>query len=205
MKIIKKVKRIFAALLAVTAALTGVLTLSACGMDEEDRQAYQEVLALALKEHGEDDWVSTGECCSWGMETPNYYDQYNFYIDEADYNDYKDYWLEDVPKEKYREGLNEDLWYTGDLVQHCINIYKLNYSENEDYMGVKLKKNTNYYLVSVYDRAVYYEYIHRYEDADNFFRSSNFNIDEYSCTAKVFYHKEKDRWIAEEIGGESKT
>lgn len=195
---IKRAKRIKAAILAAVAALTGIFSLSACGMDKEHSQAYEEVLQLTLDKEGEEDWKPTGQCVSWGMETPNYYDKYYFYIDKDKYYDYKEYWLEDVPREKYREGFNESLWETGDYAQHCINIKMRNYTQDSEYMGIKLKKDTEYYIVSVYDKALYYVYINGFEDENNFIRNSGFRVDKDSCIATIIYHKNGKDWVAEE-------
>ncbi len=58
-------KSIGAAVLAAVAAWMCMLSLSACRMSEEDAACYEEVLALALDEVGDDDWVPTGWCCGW--------------------------------------------------------------------------------------------------------------------------------------------
>ncbi len=195
--IIKRAKKVMAAILAAAAALTGILSLSACGMDEEHTNDYEEVLQMALEEYGGQDWVMTGACRSWGMETPNNHDKYYFYIDNDKYYDYKEYWLEDVPKEKFREGFNKNLWETGDYVQHCINIEMRNNPENGEYMGIKLEKDRDYYVVSVYDKALYFAYLYDYKDADNYFRDCGFKVDEESCTAKVIYHKTENGWTSE--------
>lgn len=195
---IKKAK-LFLTVILILAALGGVLSMSGCGMDEEHAEAYEEVSRLAVKEYGGEDWVPTGVCRSWGMETPNYYDKYYFYIDKDLYNNYKDYWLEDVPEEDFYESYNESLLNTGDYVQHCINIYLISCEEDEDYRGVQLKKNTEYYLTTVYENALYYQYISRFQDKDNFFSNANFRVDENSVKAEILYHKEGKRWIGEEI------
>ena len=195
----KKRKLKYAAALTVLIVLLCVASLSGCGLSEEESADYEEVLALALEEFGEKNWVHTGQSRSWGSETPNYHDQYNFYIDEELYDEYKHYWLEDVPENKYKEGLNQDLWQSGDYAQHCINIYKLNYSNDIDYSGVTVKKETDYYRVSVYDKALYYKYIYGFKDSQNFFTESDFRVDDDSLIAEMLYHKEGKDWVMEKV------
>lgn len=191
--------RVIRRLALLLLSLLCLFPLAACGMSKEDAALYEQVLALALEEVGSDDWVFTGQCCGWGSESVNEYNQYNFYIDKADYDTYKHYWLEDVPREQYAEGLNEDLRSCGDPVQHCINIYRLNYIGDVEYGGVMLKKDTNYYLVSVYDSAVYYRYIFAFQDSKNFATDSGYVLDEGNPSRRMFFHQEGRHWIREEL------
>lgn len=188
---------------AILTALLCTLTLSACGMSETDQDLYREVLALALEEAGEDDWVFTGQCSGWSMEISNPYDEYNFYINKAQYNTYKNYWLEDVPKEEYYANLNFGLGTYGDYAQHCINIYQLNYIEDTTYKGVPLEKNKNYYLVTVYDRAVYYRYVSSYSDSSGYMVFPSFNVDEDSISMQMLYHKDRKKWVMHKLDSNS--
>lgn len=185
-------------MLAVSVCLFG---LSACRMDEEDAAHYEQVLALALDEVGEENWKFTGQCCGWSGEAVNEYDQYNFYIDEENYNDYRRYWLEDVPEEEYRDGLNADLWETGDRVQHCINIYQLRYESDVDYMGVALKKDTDYYLVSVYEHTVFFRHVYAFGESETYGVSCGFSLGDES-PRRMLYHQEGSRWIMENTKAE---
>ena len=179
---------------------TGVaVCLSACGMSEKDRQTYQEVLELALTEVDSENWQFTGQSYSWGMETANKKDQYNFYIDRELYDTYKHYWLEDVPREEYRESLNAYLGETGTPVQHCINIRKMNYENDSDYRGVQLKKNTDYYLARCYDRSVYYRCITGERKENEYTISDEFSLDHTSLSKKILDHKTDEMWCKEEI------
>lgn len=201
-KTMKKRKLKYAAVLTVLIVLLCVASLSGCGLSEEESADYEEALQMALEKYGGQDWVMTGACRSWGMETPNKHDKYYFYIDKDKYYDYKEYWLEDVPAEKFREGFNKNLWETGDYVQHCINIKMRNNTENSEYMGIKLEKDRDYYVVTVYEKALYFVYIYDFKDPDNYFRDCGFKLDEDSSTATIIYHKDKNGWVAEEADPE---
>lgn len=187
-----------------TAAALGLLVLclflfSACGMDPEHKKAYDELQGQLLEEVGEENWKQTGEVCGWGMETPNEYNRYYFYIDEEKYPMYKHYWLEDIPPKSYKEGMNSGLDTAGDKVQYCINVKMLRYKEDIDYGGVAVKKDTDYFLVKVYDRAIYYVTVGRGISEDSHMIESVFDIDESSLRRKMLCHKERGKWIMEDV------
>ncbi len=201
MKTQMKQKRKTAAVLALI--LLCVFLFSACGMDPKHKKAYEELQEKLLEEVGEENWKLTGEACGWGMESVNEYNRYYFYIDENLYHKYKDYWLEDVPTEAYREGMNSSLGEAGDKVQHCINVYMLRYESDIDYGGVAVKKNTDYFLVHVYDHAVYYMDVGRTLGKGARMIETKFNIDESSLSRKMLCHKRFGRWIMEDIPKEN--
>ncbi len=193
-----KKKNCRTAIFAIILALLCTVIFSACGLTEERQNEYEEVLDLALEEVNPGNWVATGQTIGWGYETPNYHDQYYFYIDEDDYDDYKFDWLEDYPKENYYDGLNKGMGQYGDYMQHCINILTLQYETNSDYGGVPLEKNKLYYLVCVYDKAIYYKTVTKGGDG-NFYVSTSSNVDDESLSRRIIFYKKHGSWVMETL------
>ncbi len=183
---------------AIILALLCTVTFSACGLTEKEKKEYAEVLDLAFEEVNPGNWMATGQTSGWGLETPNYHDQYYFYIDEDDYENHKIDWLEDFPKEKYYDGLNKGMGQYSDYMQHCINISPLQYDANIDYGGVSLKKNKLYYLVCVYDKAIYYKTVTKSSNG-NFWISPSSNIDYESLSKRMIFYKKYGSWVMETL------
>ena len=63
----------------------------------------------------------------------------------------------------------------------------------------KGKKETDYYRVSVYDKALYYKHIYGFKDSENFFTESDFRVDNDRLIAEMLYHKEGKDWVMEKV------
>lgn len=145
------------------------------------------------------DWKYVDSAYGWSGEWTNKEDKYYFYIDEENYNLYKNYWLEDVEKSYYVEELNKDLGEYGNRVFHLINVSGLSYNSDIDYGNVHMYKDKTYYLVQIYDKAIYYKYISYYKDINNYFLSSNFDYDNDSLLKEYIFHQDDNEWIIEEL------
>ena len=137
----------------------------------------------------------------WGMEWTDKTDKYYFYIDSNDYNKYKNYWLEGIDKSQYRDKYNEGLATYGDYVFKAINVNDLSYTSDVEYGNVHLSANKTYYLVQIYDEAIYYEYVRVLDVNDeteyNVYSASNCKED--SISKEYIFHQENDKWIIEEL------
>lgn len=144
-------------------------------------------------------WKYVYDGYGWGMESIDRSDKYYFYIDNGNYEKYKHYLLEDVDKTKYREGYNRDLWEFGDYIFHAININDLSYISDIDYGNVHMSKNKTYYLVQIYDNAIYYEYISNYKDENNYSTGSNFKLNYDSLSNEYIFYLENGQLIMEKL------
>lgn len=137
----------------------------------------------------------------WGMEWTDKTDKYYFYIDNSIYDKYKSYWLEGIDKSQYRDKYNEGLATYGDYVFKAINVNNLSYTSDIEYGNVHLKANETYYLVQIYDEAIYYKYISAYDRDDetkyNIWSASNCKED--SISKEYIFHQENGKWIIEEL------
>ncbi len=138
-------------------------------------------------------WKYVDYAYGWSGERTNKEDRYYFYIDEENYNSYKNYWLEDVKKSEYNSGLNKDLEEYGDRVFHLINVSSLSYKSDIEYGNVHMYKNKTYYLVRIYDNAIYYKYI--YEDMI----SSDFDYDWNNLLKEYIFYQNNGEWVIEEL------
>ena len=137
----------------------------------------------------------------WGMEWTDKTDKYYFYIDSNNYNKYKSYWLEGIDKSQYRDKYNEGLSTYGDYVFTAININDLSYNSDVEYGNVHLTANKTYYLVQIYDEAIYYEYISAVdvnnETKYNIYSASNYK--EESLSKEYIFYQENGQWVIEEL------
>lgn len=145
------------------------------------------------------DWKYVDFAYGWSGEWTNKEDKYYFYIDEENYNLYKNYWLEDVEKSEYSSGLNKELREYGNRVFHLINVSSLSYNSDIDYGNVHMYKDKTYYLVQIYDKAIYYKYISYYKDINNYFLSSNFDYDNDSLLKEYIFYQDDNEWRIEEL------
>lgn len=136
---------------------------------------------------------------AWSGEWPDKTDKYYFYIDSNNYDKYKSYWLEDVNKKNYSEGYNRNLWETGDYVFTAINVTDLKYSDDEKYGNVQLKANKQYYLVQIYDEAIYFKYVWNYKEDGSYIIDSNFKYKNNSLLKEYIFSQDGDSWIVEEL------
>lgn len=137
----------------------------------------------------------------WGMEWTDKTDKYYFYIDSNNYNKYKSYWLEGIDKSQYRDKYNEGLSTYGDYVFTAININDLSYNSDVEYGNVHLTANKTYYLVQIYDEAIYYEYITAREVSNEtkYYIYSASNYKEESLSKEYIFCQENGQWIIEEL------
>lgn len=135
----------------------------------------------------------------WGMESADKTDKYYFYIANEQYNNYKSYWLEDVNKSQYREGYNRNLWETGDYVFYAINVSDLKYSSDIQYGNINLKANKQYYLVQIYDEAIYFKYIWNYKEDGSYLVDSKFKYKDDSLLKEYIFSQDSSKWLIEEL------
>lgn len=137
----------------------------------------------------------------WGMEWADKTNKYYFYIDSNNYDKYKSYWLEGIDKSQYRDKYNEGLATYGDYVFTAININDLSYKSDVEYSNVHLTANKTYYLVQIYDEAIYYKYISTVDvnDETKYYVYSASNYKEDSISKEYIFHQEKEKWIIEEL------
>lgn len=139
----------------------------------------------------------------WGMEWADKTNKYYFYIDSNNYDKYKSYWLEGIDKSQYRDKYNEGLATYGDYVYvfTAININDLSYKSDVEYSNVHLTANKTYYLVQIYDEAIYYKYISTVDvnDETKYYVYSASNYKEDSISKEYIFHQEKEKWIIEEL------
>lgn len=137
----------------------------------------------------------------WGIEWIDTTDKYYFYIDSNNYDKYKSYWLEGINKSQYRDEYNEELATYGDYVFQAINVNDLSYTSDVEYGNVHLAANKTYYLVKIYDEAIFYKYIIATDSGDEIKYSiySESNCKEDSISKEYIFHQENGEWIIEEL------
>lgn len=137
----------------------------------------------------------------WTYEHVDKTDKYYVYIDSENYDKYKKYWLEGVDQSQYSDDYNAGLYAYGDYVFKAININDLSYELGTDYGNVHLEANKTYYLVKIYDEAIYYKYISAV-DVNGIIRydiSNSLNYKEDSLSKKYIFYKENNEWQIKEI------
>ena len=172
-----------------------------------DRDALYQSIAddVAASEPLFAEATQVGSDYGWGAETPNPSNQYFFFLPDALYGnfpdslhaDYSSYWLDNVGPSAYYEGLNQDLGTSGDYVFSAVNVSELSYRSDVDYAGVPLAANEIYYLVTIYEKAIYYRYVYRYEDEEHYTVITDFRCDEDSRAKRYIYHWENEAWAKE--------
>ncbi len=181
------------------------IMFSACGLSKEEQALYDEVLNLSLEQISPQNWKYTGKTYSWSLESPDYHNQFFFYIDEDIYDDYKSYWLEGIPKEMYKRGFNNDLYLYGEYVQHCINITSHIYDEEFNlFVDLYAGKDAPRFKVSIYDKSLFYIYTKPQHSDGSIIRDSGYDIDRESCIAQMYFYKQNDEWIMKEISEDNK-
>lgn len=142
--------------------------------------------------------------CEWDVISSNCnLGDYYYFIDNAKYDLYKHYWLEDIDNTTYYDGLNENLGQLGDYAFYVVNVTEISSTTDHDYGNVHLKKDKDYYLVEVYDKAIYYLYV---EDlAEPFSEEKNLHInevhrfDENNLIKQYICYYENEKLIKEEL------
>ena len=83
----------------------------------------------------------------------------------------------------------------------AINVNDLSYISDVEYGNVHLSANKTYYLVQIYDEAIYYEYVSALDVNDetkyNVYSASNCKED--SISKEYIFHQENGKWIIEEL------
>lgn len=169
--------------------------------NEENREALYDSIPEELFNRGliSNDLKYVNYKYGWGMEWTDKTDKYYFYIDSNNYDKYKKYWLEGIDKSQYRDDYNSGLATYGDYVFKAINVSDLSYTSDVEYGNVHLTANKTYYLVQIYDEAIYFEYISYNEDTDkyNIWPASNYK--EESLSGEYIFYKENDEWVIDKI------
>ena len=140
-----------------------------------------------------------GLAYSWGAETPDKTNPNYFFLPDSLHDDYCAYWLEGVDPSALYEGYNQDLWETGDPVFYAIHISKTTFPSDTDVEGIPLKAGKDYYFVDIYDKAIYYRYVSRYQDAEHYTVLSEFRCFEYGAVKSWLYYQEDGEWVKEAL------
>ena len=163
-----------------------LLSVTGCKKEEERKKMHEDILKkLSAEKIIEDDWVYVGDQCTWGYESSDCSHQYYFYIDQEKYEQYKNYWLEDVEISK---DLNADLSENGEDVFYGIYI-----SETTDQ-----STNQTQYHITVYDRSLYYKYVIDYKEDKGYAISSNYKCEKENISRKFVMYLENNEWVIEE-------
>ncbi len=142
-----------------------------------------------------DDFVYVDYDYGWTYESADTSWKYYFYIHSDDYEEYKHYWIESVSGSLNN---NKSLSTRGDYVFKSVMVTDLCYSSDTNYGGVNLSANETYYLVTVYDEAIFYKYYIHYSE-DKKYKTKAFNVNEESISDKYIFHQENGEWVIEEI------
>ena len=148
-----------------------------------------------------DDLRYVGYDYAWGYKSSDISRKYYFYIDSENYDKYKHYWLEGVSNSQYQDGFNSRLGSSGNYVFSAVYVSDLSYTQDTEYCGVDLQANKMYYLVCIYDEAIYYKYVRKYGSDDNV-RYQNYtghNINNESLSQKYIFYQENDEWVVQEL------
>ena len=189
----------FSALGSVIDGLTDIIDSRA--QQAADRDALDQSIAddAAASEPLFAGASQVGLVYTWGMETPDKTKPNYFFLPDALRDNYSKYWLEGVDPSALYEGYNQDLWETGDPVFYAIHISKTTFSSDTDVDGIPLKADKDYYFVDIYDKAIYYQYVSRYQDAQQYTVSSEFRCFEYGAVKSWLYYQEDGEWVKEAL------
>lgn len=148
-----------------------------------------------------EDYIFVGKKSPWGYKSTDVSRKYYFYINEEKYDEYKHYWLEDIDESDYRDDYNSGLSSYGDYVFKAVLVSDLCYEDDTYYGNVFLEANKTYYLVNIYDEAIYYKYIRESGSKENLKYSDyvGFNVKEESLSAKYIFQKNNDHWSIQEV------
>ena len=111
------------------------------------------------------------------------------------------YWLEGIDESQYRDKYNEKLPNYGDYVFKLININDLTYISDIEYGNVHLKANKTYYLVQIYDEAIYYKYITAKDNGNeiNYHVYSDFYYKKDSISKEYIFSQNNGGWEIKEL------
>lgn len=140
-----------------------------------------------------------GFAYSWGAETPDKKSPNYFFLPDSLYGAYCAYWLENIDPSALYEGLNQDLWETGDPVFYAIHISKTAYASDTDVEGIPLRAGKEYYFVDIYDKAIYYQYVSGYQDAEHYTVLPGYRCFEYGAARCWLYYQENGEWVKEAL------
>ena len=173
---------------------------------EEKEQAREDIYDSIPKELLNRNLISknlkyVGYEYGWKYEWIDKTDKYYFYIDNDNYDKYKNYWLEGIDKSEYTDKYNKNLATYGDYAFKAININDLVYKSDVEYGNVHLTANKTYYLVQIYDEAIYYKYVSAVDEKDEtkyyIYSASSFKED--SISKEYIFHQENNKWKIEEL------
>lgn len=167
----------------------------------EDRDALYQSIAddVAASEPLFEGTSQVGFAYSWGAETPDKTKPNYFFLPDSLHDAYCAYWLENVEPSALYEGLNQDLWETGDPVFYAIHISGTTFPSDTDVEGIPLKAGEDYYFVDIYDKAIYYQYVSRYQDAEHYTVFPEFRCFEYGPARCWLYYQENGEWVKEAL------
>ena len=187
------------ALMIVILLAGGILGITGCASHEvnqsnEEREQLHETYDAILNELSEQgyihsDWrfVGTASDSTWGADKRN---RNYFYIDADKYKDYSFYWSGEYEK--------SDLYETGDQVFYMVSMTILNYSDDVDYGNVHLKGRQTYYLVDIYDKALYFVQRTDYDNGSSS-RQPHFTYDADSLSHRFVFYKDDKGLKMEEV------
>ena len=143
------------------------------------------------------DLMYVGSAYGWVFLSTNESDKYYFYIDDYNYDVYKHYWLEGIDKEDYTDNYNRDLIDYGSYIFKAINVSDLIYTDDVEYRNVHLTANKKYYLVQIYDEAIYYRWLSK--AGEGYIVFSKFNCKNDSLSKEYIFYEENNKWEVEEL------
>ena len=148
-----------------------------------------------------DDLKYVGYDYAWGYKSADTSRKYYFYIDSDNYDEYKHYWLEDVGGLRYQDGYNSHLASFGNYVFSAVYVSDLSYTYDTEYCGVDLLANKTYYVVCIYDQAIYYKYVRKYGSDDNprYHNYTGHSVKDESLSQKYIYYQENDEWVVHQL------
>ena len=186
--------------------LTG---LNGCGIGESEEQiTTRESIMACINENNliPEEWVEITAAHPWGTESTNSSAFEYFYIDADDYDTYESEWdFDDIDESELVEGYNSEkydyyMYEVDEPVFHSLAVTPLCYKEDVEYGNLLLEKDVTYYLVGIYERAVYCEYVSSVSQVSG---ATSFNYwadyDSKTAIGKYMIHQEQDDWICEEL------
>ena len=109
--------------------------------------------------------------------------------------------MEGVDKTQYRDKYNSGLKTYGDYVFKAVYINDLFYKSDVEYGNVHLKADKTYYLVQIYDEAIYYKYVSAVDvnDEIKYYTYSASNCKEDSISKEFIFSQNNGKWELEEL------
>ena len=190
-----------ALMIVITLAIlaSGILGITGCVSHEvnqfnEEREQFHETQEAILDELSEQgyihsDWKFVGAASdsTWGADKSA---RSYFYIDADNYKDYSFYWSGEYEK--------SDLYETGDQVFYMVSMLELKNSDGVDYGNVHLKGRQTYYVVDMYDKALYFVQRTDYDNG-SYSKQPRFTYDADSLSHRFVFYKDDKELKMEEV------